>query len=203
MITKFKILTGIAAIGTGVAWSIVALSSSGISQSVEVGGVNQYPAIAVRGDAGVGNNLQVGGTAAATTVLANVLDGGTLVVTGPASLGGTVTGAWSVSVVGTVAGATDYGAFTAASTVTGAKFRDVSCWSEAGTGIGTATLAIRNVTDGTNLCTGSLNCGVSTPVAVFDCNQAFLGGKVYALRETVACSVTDITTLNCNIEISH
>lgn len=191
--TKLKMLGGLAALGTGAIWSAFALTASGISQSVEVGGVNQYPAISVRGDAGIGNNATVGGT----------LTAGTLAVTGSANLGGTVTGAWSITVVGTVANNTDYGAFTAAAVTTSAKFRDVSCWSEAASGLGTGTLGIRNVTDGTTLCTGSINCALSSPVVVFDCNQAFTAGKVYALRVTAGCSGSDINALDCNVEISH
>jgi hypothetical protein len=127
----------------------------------------------------------------------------TLVVSGTANLGGTVTGAWSVQVASTVANNTDYGAFFAASTVTGAKFREVACWSESGSGSGTATIAVRNVTDNSTLCSGTINCALSSPIAVFDCNSAFLASKVYALRITSGCSVTDITTLGCNVEVAH
>lgn len=144
----------------------------------------------------------------ASTVKASVVDGGTvmaqvLAVTGTADLGGTTTGAWSVQVAGTVAANTDYGAFYVASTATGVKFREVACWSETGAGTGTGTLAIRNVTDATTLCSGSINCALSSPVAVFDCGLAPVAGKVYALRVTSACSVVDITTLGCNIEVAH
>lgn len=119
------------------------------------------------------------------------------------NLGGTVTGAWNVTVAGTVAHNTDYGAFYVASSATNAKFREVACWSATGSGVGDANFVIRNVTDGTNLCNGTLNCALSVGVAVFDCNQTPLAGKVYALRQTEACDTTAVTDLECNVEIAH
>lgn len=144
--------------------------------------------LTVTADAGIAGNVTIGGSATFTTP-------------GP-NLGGTVTGSWGMHAPVYLEN-TDFGSFAIASSATNVKFRQVACQSVAGTGIGSGTLAIRNVTDGTNLCTGAFDCTITAPAAVFDCNQAPTAGKVYAIRQTVACTTQPPVDLSCSVEIAH
>lgn len=142
----------------------------------------------------------IGRSGQTTSINGNVSFG----TTGP-SLGGTVTGAWSVFGTGLLTAATNYGAFQADQSVNNVRFRNVSC-THSVAGAGTAgTLAIRNVTDASTLCSGSYTCTTTanTPTLIFDCAASPVAGKMYALNFTTGCSVTQVTGLNCNIEIAH
>lgn len=150
--------------------------------------------------ASTATSTTVGRTGQTTSLNGNVTFG----TTGP-NLGSTVTGAWSVYATGLLVAATTYGAFQISQSANNVKFRNVSCsHGVAGTSTN-GTLAVRNVTDGTNLCTGSYTCTTTanTPTLIFDCNAAPTVGKMYALDFTTGCGITQVSGLSCNVEIAH
>lgn len=107
---------------------------------------------------------------------------------------------------GTIVASTNYGAFTnAGSVATNIKFREVSC-SHGTAGTGSAgTLAVRNVTDSTTLCSGSYTCTTTanTPTAIFDCNQTPTSGKLYAIQFSTGCGGTQVSNMGCNVEVAR
>lgn len=174
----------------------VLMSASGQGVSVDTGG----------GTA----TVVVGGSTATTTTIGRLgqttnLNGNATFNTAGPNLGGTSTGSWNAMIVGLATATTNYGAFRMAGDVTNVKFRQVSCTHRvAGTGAN-GTLAVRNVTDGTTLCSGSYTCttAANTPTAIFDCNQAPLASKMYAVQFSTGCGGTQVTDLNCTVEITH
>jgi hypothetical protein len=123
-----------------------------------------------------------------------------------ASGNGTATfGTWSIFASGTLAATTSYGSFKAAGTTANLALRQVTC-THGTAGVGTnGTLAIRNVTDSTTLCSGSYTCttAANTPTAIFDCAASPTAGKVYALQFTTGCGTTQVSNLNCSVEMTH
>lgn len=152
----------------------------------------------------------VGGTNATTTTIGRLgqttnLNGNATFNTAGPNLGGTTTGSWDAFETGLAVATTNYGAFQMAGSVTNVKFRQVSCTHRvAGTGAN-GTLGVRNVTDGTTLCSGSYTCttAANTPTAILDCNQTPLASKMYAIQFTTGCGGTQVTDLNCTVEIAH
>lgn len=122
------------------------------------------------------------------------------------SLGQSTTGAWSVFASGTLAATTNYGAFEiVASSAGNLKFRGITC-THGTAGVGTAgTLAIRNVTDATTLCSGSYVCttAANTPIAITDCNAAPTASKLYSLQFTTGCGTTQVSNMSCNVEMAR
>lgn len=143
---------------------------------------------------------EIGRASQTTTIAGNV----TFSTPGP-NLGSATTGAWSVFASGLLTATTNYGAFSFNQSANNMKFRAVTC-THATAGTGTAaTLAIRNVTDGTTLCSGSYTCTTiqNTPTMIFDCDQTPTKDKVYALQFTTGCGTIQVTSMGCNIEIAH
>lgn len=165
----------------------VTIDSGGGTSTINIGSTNA-------------TTVALGRTGQTTTINGNVTFGSV----GP-NLGTSVTGTWGVFASGALTATTNYGALFTAQDVTNLKFQEVTC-THGTAGTGTAgTLAIRNVTDSTTLCSGSYTCTTTanTPTLIFTCNAQPTKSKLYALQFTAGCGTTQVSNLNCSVTMTH
>jgi len=210
-------------VGDSTGTPLGAITSAGLHQSAATSG-NQFACTGAATcnvqsasgqtaalDCGGGTcTASLGATNATTSVVGRsgqttTINGSATFGTAGPSLGGAVTGTVGVYAAGLLTATTNYGAFSFANSVTNVSLGNVTC-THAVAGTSTAaTLAVRNVTDSSTLCSGSYSCTTSanTPTLIFACNQAPLANKAYALQFTTGCGGTQVTGLNCSIEVAH
>lgn len=171
-------------------------SASGQTEAVDCGGGTCTASLGATN----ATTTIIGRTSNTTTINGNATFG----TAGP-NLGGTLVGVWTGGETGLATASTNYGSFDVTQDNTNVKFRQVSCTHQtAGSGTA-ATLAIRNVTDGTTLCSGTYTCTTTanTPTAIFDCNAQPVKTKLYAYQFTTGCGTTQVTSFQCTTEITH